>query len=93
MRPRCDHPHYIGNNFRNRFIEFPDGSEWQLTRKISEKCRHVFEPPVYHSDDDEDKAAAEEVKAQVSEATAVFEALQTLGLAIGSEAIIKIRMQ
>ncbi|KAM5474840.1 hypothetical protein MferCBS49748_000247 [Microsporum ferrugineum] len=72
-----DVPDWIGNMFDNYSVNCPDGSIWELNKKISEKS--------FVLDGDEPDA--------IAESQAVYHCRQTKGPSMGMEAIAKIRMQ
>lgn len=77
---RRNYVQWVGNLLDDNSITFPDGVEWSVGPKISEKCS-IFEGHRWGTERD------------TSEAQAVYHCHQTTGPSVGREAIMKIRLQ
>ncbi|KAL4934954.1 hypothetical protein BDV06DRAFT_207948 [Aspergillus oleicola] len=71
---------WIGNRFEDHVFIPPNGTEWRIGRKLSEKALPA-NPRLY------------DLGGNTSEAQAVFEVQQIYGPSVGEKAILKIRMQ
>ncbi|KAK2867842.1 hypothetical protein FQN49_003417 [Arthroderma sp. PD_2] len=71
------HQNWVGNLFDSSVVRMPDGSEWEIRDKLSEKA--TFAP-----------GRSEQ---PWSEAQAVYNCQQVKGKSVGMEAIAKIRLQ
>lgn len=70
---------WIGTSFDDLGVKCPDGSQWRIGKKISEKSLDFYA----YSNSGE----------LYAEAQAVYICRQIIGLHIGMEAIVKVRMQ
>ncbi|KAL4968316.1 uncharacterized protein BDV14DRAFT_167758 [Aspergillus stella-maris] len=71
---------WIGDRFKDLVLNGPDGTKWEVGKKLSE--REISSHPL-----------AYELGEDTSEAQAVFQVQQVHGPCVGEKAILKIRMQ
>ncbi|KAL8865972.1 MAG: hypothetical protein Q9174_006578 [Haloplaca sp. 1 TL-2023] len=73
----------LEHDLDNRVVTFPDGKQWKLTKKLSAKA--------WEGSDPSERAKSEDWRPD--EEHAVYECVQVQGSVVGTEAIIKVRVE